>query len=70
VDQHRAGSALPVGVGVLVVVEAGEGQRAQLGGAPSDPGGQFDRGPDGGSGHRFEQGQVVRVEQLAHHGLW
>ena len=46
VHEHRAGSACGVRIGVLVVVEAGVTQGAQLRGAPSDPGARLDRGAD------------------------
>ena len=49
--------ALAVGADVLIEVQAVEGKRAQLGGAPADTGEQLHRGGDGGPGECFEHGE-------------
>ena len=58
VDEHRAAPMLTVGVDVVVVVEAVEGERAQLGGPSADTGSELDRCADGGPGEllRARQG--------------
>ena len=69
VHQHRAGSAPSVLTDVDVVVETVEAKRAQLASAPSDPGADLHRGPDGGSRLSLEHLQALGAEQLGHHHL-
>ncbi len=68
-DQHRAAAHGAVGAGVLVVVQTVETKPAQLGGAPADPGQQFDGGPPRAAGQRLEGGEILRVEQRVEHPL-
>ena len=69
VDEHGTDPALAAVANVNVIVQAGEAKRAQLGGAPSDPGAEFDRGADRLAGEALQEGEAVRREQLRHHGI-
>lgn len=68
-DEHRAAPTLAVGVDMVVVVEALEAERAQLGRASPDTDTELDRCFEGGTGERFEHGQAGRVEQLGDHHI-
>ena len=61
--------ALAVVADVDVIVQAGEAKGAQLGGAPADPGAEFDRGADRLAGEGLQEGEAVRREQLRHHDI-
>ena len=67
--EDRGRPAFTVVADVHIEVQAVEGKRAQLGGAPADTGEQLHRGGDGGACEFVETMKVLGFEQLIEHDL-